>query len=113
MLKLHKYNHQGVFNRNHQAPGDSAQNEAETTNASDNTYTIRCPSKRNGFKMGVFQVLWWPAHRWRVDTEVKEREAICMEKNAWEVAKQVIAMVDDEPGPAKDYCLEVLHDDNI
>lgn len=26
-----------------------------------------------------------------------------MEKNAWEVAKQVIAMVDDEPGPAKDY----------
>ena len=35
-----------------------------------------------------------------------------MEKNAWKVAKQVIAMVDDEPGPAKDYCLEVLHDDN-
>ena len=26
-----------------------------------------------------------------------------MEKNAWKVAKQVIAMVDDEPGPAKDY----------
>ena len=36
-----------------------------------------------------------------------------MEKNAWKVAKQVIAMVDDEPGPAKDYCLEVLHNDNI
>lgn len=34
MLKLHEYNHQSVFNRNHQAPGDSAQNEAETTNAS-------------------------------------------------------------------------------
>lgn len=34
MLKLHKYNHQGVFNRNHQAPGDSAQNKAERTNAS-------------------------------------------------------------------------------
>ena len=34
---------------------------------------------------------------------MKERDAICMEKNAWEVAKQVIAMVDDEPGPAKDY----------
>lgn len=26
-------------------------------------------------------------------TEVKEREAICMEKNAWEVAKQVTALV--------------------
>ena len=26
-----------------------------------------------------------------------------MEKNAWEVAKKVTAMVDDEPGPAKDY----------
>ena len=34
---------------------------------------------------------------------VKKREAICMEKNAWEVAKQMTAMVDDEPGPAKDY----------
>ena len=30
-------------------------------------------------------------------TKVKKREAICMEKNAWEVAKQVTAMVDDEP----------------
>lgn len=36
-------------------------------------------------------------------TEVKEREAICMEKNAWEVAKQVTALVDDDPGPAKGY----------
>ena len=26
-----------------------------------------------------------------------------MEKNAWEVGKQVTVMVDDEPGPAKDY----------
>ena len=26
-----------------------------------------------------------------------------MEKNAWEVAKQVTALVDDDPGPAKDY----------
>ena len=26
-----------------------------------------------------------------------------MEKNAWELAKQVTAMVDDELGPAKDY----------
>jgi hypothetical protein len=33
---------------------------------------------------------------------VKEREAMCME-NAWEVAKHVTAMVDDEPGPSKDY----------
>ena len=32
MLKLHEYNHQSMFNRNHQAPGDSAQNEAERTN---------------------------------------------------------------------------------
>ena len=34
MLKLHEYNHQSMFNRNHQAPGDSAQNEAERTNVS-------------------------------------------------------------------------------
>lgn len=34
MLKLHENNHQSVFNRNQQAPGDSAQNEAERTNAS-------------------------------------------------------------------------------
>ena len=26
-----------------------------------------------------------------------------MEKNAWEVAREVTTMVDDEPGPAKDY----------
>ena len=31
------------------------------------------------------------------------RPLSCMEKNAWEVAKQVTAMVDYEPGPAKDY----------
>lgn len=34
---------------------------------------------------------------------MKEREAISMEKNAREVAKQVTAMVNDELGPAKDY----------
>ena len=34
MLKLHEYNHQSMFNRNHQAPGDSAQNKAERANAS-------------------------------------------------------------------------------
>ena len=42
-----------MFNRNHQAPGDSAQNEAE----SDASIRIGFPSKWNGFKMGVFQVL--------------------------------------------------------
>ena len=29
--------------------------------------------------------------------------AICMKKNAWEVASQVTALVDYERGPSKDY----------
>ena len=35
--------------------------------------------------------------------EVKKRGKDCTETNAWQVAQEVAAMVDDEPGPAGDF----------
>ena len=36
-------------------------------------------------------------------SEVRQKERDCMEKNAWQVAQEVAAMVDDEPGPSVDF----------
>ena len=89
-------------NRIHRAPGDSAQNESERTNASIGDALVDGTAlKWDYFK--PFDGLTDEEIKKLSATEVNGREAICMEKNAWEVAKQVTAMVDDEPSPAKDY----------
>ena len=89
-------------NRIHRAPGDSAQNEAERTNASIGDALVDGTAlKWEYFK--PFDGLTDEEIKKLSASEVKEREAIRMEKNAWEVAREVTAMVDDEPGPAKDY----------
>ena len=89
-------------NRIRRAPGDSAQNESERTNTSIGDALVDGTAlKWDYFK--PFDGLSDEEIKKLSATQVKEREAICMEKNAWEVAKQVTAMVDDEPGPAKDY----------
>lgn len=89
-------------NRIHRAPGDSAQNEAERTNASIGDALVDGTAlKWEYFK--PFDGLTDEEIKKLSATEVKDREALCMEKNAWEVAKEVTVMVDDEPGPAKDY----------
>ena len=36
-------------------------------------------------------------------SKVKQKERDCMEKNVWQVAQEVAALVDDEPGPAGDF----------
>jgi len=36
-------------------------------------------------------------------SEVKQKERDCLENNAWQVAQELAAMVDDEPGPAGDF----------
>ena len=36
-------------------------------------------------------------------SEVKQEERDCLENNAREVAQELAAMVDDEPGPAGDF----------
>ena len=36
-------------------------------------------------------------------SEVKQKERDCLEKNARQVAQELAAMVDDEPGPAGDF----------
>lgn len=94
MLKLQEYNHLSAFNRIHRAPGDSAQNEAERTNSSFcDAIVVGTALKWQYFK--PFDGLTNEEITTLSASEVKEREAICMEKNAWEVAREVTAMVDD------------------
>lgn len=73
-------------NRIHRAPGDSAQNEAERTNASIGDALVDGTAlKWEYFK--PFDGLTDTEIKKLSASEVKEREAICMEKNAWEVAR--------------------------
>ena len=73
-------------NRIHRAPGDSARNEAERTNASIGDALVDGTAlKWEYFK--PFDGLTDTEIKKLSASEVKEREAICMEKNAWEVAR--------------------------
>lgn len=89
-------------NRIHRAPGDSAQNEAERTNASIGEALVDGSALKWEYYK-PFDGLSDQEVNNLTSSEVKERESMCMEKNAWEVAKHVTTIIDDEPGPAKDY----------
>ena len=89
-------------NRIHRAPGDSAQNEAERTNAAIGDALVDGSALRweyfkpfDGLTVEEIDAL--------SVSEVKQKERDCMEKNAWQVAQEVAAMVDDEPGPSGDF----------
>ena len=89
-------------NRIHCAPGDSAQNEAERTNASIGEALVDGTAlKWEYFK--PFDGLTSEEIDELSAKEVKEKENLCMEKNAWRVAQDVAGRIDDEPGPAGDY----------
>lgn len=78
----------GRVNRIHRALGDSVQNEAERTNASIGDALLDGTAlKWEYFK--PFGGLTDTEIKKLSASEVKEREAICMEKNAWEVAREV------------------------
>ena len=89
-------------NRIHRAPGDSAQNESERTNAAIGDSLVDGTALKweyykpfDGLASGEIDKL--------SASEIKERQALCMERNAWRVAQEVAATVDDEPGPAGDF----------
>ena len=89
-------------NRIQRAPGDSAQNEAERTNAAIGDALVDGSALRweyfkpfDGLTVEEIDAL--------SASEVKQKERDCMEKNAWQVAQEVAAMVDDEPGPSGDF----------
>ena len=89
-------------NRIHHAPGDSAQNEAERTNAVIGDALIDGSALRweyfksfDGLTIEEIDAL--------SASEVKRKETDCMEKNVWQVTQGVAAMVDDDPGPARDF----------
>ena len=85
------------MNRINRAPGDSAQNEAERTNASIGEALVDgTASKWENFK--PFDGLTSEEIDELSPNELKEKEDLCMEKNAWRLARDVAAMIDDEPG---------------
>jgi hypothetical protein len=89
-------------NRIHRAPGDSAQNEAERTNASIGEALVDGTALKWKYYT-PFDGLTSEEIDHLSSNELKEKENLCMEKNAWRVAYEVAAMIDDEPGPAGDF----------
>ena len=89
--------------RIHRLPGDSAQNEAERANASIGDALVDGSALKWEYYK-PFGGLSDEEIKNLSATKVKDKEAICMEtENVWQLDKHVTAMVDDEPGPAKDY----------
>ena len=87
--------------RLHRAPGDSAQNESERTNAcigdamvDGGTLQWETVSPLQGLTDEQIEQL--------TIEEIKEREKNVSEINAWHVAKELAVRVDDEPGPGGD-----------
>ena len=90
--------------RIHRAPGDSAQNEAERTNA------CICDAIVDGGSLE-----WENFHPLKgltdeqinqlsiEDLETRERQSA--EKNAWHVAQELTLRMDDEPGPGGDFMI--------
>ena len=89
-------------NRIHRAPGDSGQNEAELSNAAIGDALVD-GSALKWDCYGPFGGLEQDEIKKLSATELEEREADCMERNAWKVSEEVKKTIDDEPGPAGDF----------
>ncbi len=90
------------MNRIHCAPGDSAQNEAERTNASIGEVLVDGTALKWEY-FTLFDGLTNEEIGELSSNELKEKDNLSMGKNAWRVAYDVVAMIDDEPGPAGDF----------
>lgn len=90
--------------RLHRAPGDSAQNEAERTNACigdamvdggtlhwEKYKPLEGMSEEEIKKMSI--------------EDIEDNERQCNERNAWYVAEQLAMRIDDEPGPGGDFMI--------
>ncbi len=89
-------------NRIHRAPGDSAQNEAERTNASIGEALVDGTALKWEY-FTPFDGLTNEEIDELSSNELKEKDNLSMEKNVWRVAYDVAAMIDDESGPAGDF----------
>lgn len=90
------------LNRIHRASGDSAQNEAERTNASFGEALVDGTALKWKY-CTPFDDLTGKEIGELSSNELKEKDDLCMEKNAWRVAHDAAAMIDDEPDPAGDF----------
>lgn len=90
--------------RIHRAPGDSAQNEAERTNACIGDAMVDGGTLQWEKFRALDELSDEEVQRMGIE-EIEQRESECMEKNAWHVAKELSLRVDDEPGPGGDYMI--------
>jgi len=91
-----------AVNRIHRAPGNSGQNEAERSNAAIGDALVDgIVLKWNYY--GPLDGLTEDEVKNLSVTDLQKRENDCMEKNAWKVAEEVTKIIDDAPGPARDY----------
>lgn len=90
------------MNRIHRARDDSGQNEAERSNACIGDALVDGGSLQWKFYDALGGLTQEEIKSLSLD-DIKKREELAMEKNAWTVAKNVAERISDEPGPAGDY----------
>ena len=89
-------------NRIHRARDDSGQNEAERSNACIGEALVDGGSIKWKYHDAFDGLTKDEIKQLSVD-DIKKREALSMEQNAWRVARDVAERINHEPGPAGDY----------
>ena len=90
--------------RIHHAPGNSAQNEVERTNACIGDAMVDGGTlDREVYK--AFDGMSTEDMNKLTLENIEEEEKSCKKKNAWHVAEQLARRIDDEPGPGGDFMI--------
>ena len=95
------------MNRIHRARDDSGQNEAERSNACIGEALVDGGALKWKYYDALDGLTEDEIKALSLD-EVKKREELAMEKNAWRVSKDVAERINHEPGPAGDYMQSFL-----
>ena len=90
--------------RLHRAPGDSAQNEAERTNACIGD-TMVDGGTLNWEKCVPLEEKSEEEIKAMTIEDIETNEKECSKKNAWYVAEQLAIRIDDQPGPGRDFLI--------